>query len=97
MTWQTIAQLRSEIEKELSDLDSQSQMRESYLKPVPVYLLQRTPDQSYGRDVVICVSGAIRELVTADELSEWSRRLEVHSIFLQVPDHSTAYRCALLA
>ena len=86
VTWQTIAQLRSEIEKELSGLDSQSLMRQSYLKPVPVYLLQRIPDRSYGRDVVMCLSGAIRGLVTADELSEWSRRLEVHSIFLQVPD-----------
>ena len=54
------------------------------LQPMPVYLLQRQPESPAGSGCVWCISGALRGLVAAEELAEWSDALVSLSICLQV-------------
>ena len=81
--WQTIDELRADIECMI--LDAESQIERARLQPMPSYLLERTREpSSAGGGTVICIAGAVRRLISADELAEWSTRLNIHSIYLQV-------------
>ena len=81
--WQTIDELRADIECMVSD--AESEIERARLQPMPSYLLERTREpSSAGGGAVICIAGAVRRLISADELAEWSSRLNIHSIYLQV-------------
>jgi len=57
------------------------------LQPMPTYLLERAreprPTVCAG-GAIMCIAGAVRGLVLAEELLEWSKRLEIIDLHLQV-------------
>ena len=83
--WRTIDELRSDIERYVSEAHWLSQRMP--LQPMPTYLLERAreprPTVCAG-GAIMCIAGAVRGLVLAEELLEWSKRLEIIDLHLQV-------------
>ena len=95
LRWLTVDELRREVEHETSKAAAVEQW--TRLQPMPVYLLQRQPESPAGSGCVWCISGAIRGLVAAEELAEWSDVLDSLSICLQVRLYRLSMRASRLS